>query len=153
MSNEEKSLGYQAFHTFPYLNATLDWDGRTSESKEWELAAQEFVEFAAAPLHQRIAELTAENNKWRAAYGNSDKPCMYCELSAADQAKCQSGFPGCGRADDQMMCPHFAAELGCEQTIAELQAKLDEREPWDDEANQDCAGAGGVTCPHCGHVE
>jgi hypothetical protein len=39
------------------------------------------------------------------------------------------------------------------ERIAELEKQLSEREPWDDEANRDCAGNAGVTCPHCGHIE
>lgn len=66
------------------------------------------------------AQLRQENDQFRAMLGNSAKPCIYCGLSAKDQIKCESGFPGCARADDQMLCPHFAAEMKAEQRIAEL---------------------------------
>jgi len=66
------------------------------------------------------AQLHQENDQFRAMLGNSAKPCIYCGLSVKDQMKCESGFPGCARADDQMICPHFAAEMKAEQRIAEL---------------------------------
>ncbi len=50
----------------------------------------------------------AENNTLRALLGNSAKPCTYCGLPAEDQGKCQYGFPGCMRADDQQLSKHFA---------------------------------------------
>lgn len=61
--------------------------------------------------------LRDENDALRAAWGNSDKPCLYCDLSAQDLARCQLGFPGCGRADDMIMCPHFAAELSVQEDL------------------------------------
>jgi hypothetical protein len=50
----------------------------------------------------RIAELAAENDRLRRLLASSNADCPYCGLPAADMAKCASGFPGCGRADDMM---------------------------------------------------
>ena len=70
---------------------------------------------------EEIKRLTAlleryedENAQLRAALAVSKDPCLYCQLPADEMAKCESGFPGCGRADDLMGCPHLGAamELG-----------------------------------------
>ena len=53
----------------------------------------------------------AENTRLRAALANSQSPCVYCSLPADEWAKCQSGFPGCARADDAMGCPHLWSSL------------------------------------------
>lgn len=53
----------------------------------------------------------AENTRLRAALANSQSPCVYCSLPADEWAKCQSGFPGCARADDAMGCPHLGSSL------------------------------------------
>jgi hypothetical protein len=58
-----------------------------------------------------IEELEAENGRLRAALAKSKDPCPYCSLPAEDMAKCRSGFPGCGRADDMLGCSEFAAML------------------------------------------
>jgi hypothetical protein len=47
-------------------------------------------------------ELIAENDKLRYLLAKGNDPCIYCGLPKADVLKCQSGFPGCGRADDLM---------------------------------------------------
>lgn len=39
----------------------------------------------------------------RAAWAHSARPCLYCSLPAADMARCEHGFPGCGRADDLLL--------------------------------------------------
>lgn len=46
-----------------------------------------------------------ENDILRALLAWGSDPCIYCGLPAADMGKCQSGFPGCGRADDMMVRP------------------------------------------------
>lgn len=56
-------------------------------------------------------QLREENDRLRAALANSDRPCVYCTLSAEDWNKCQSGFPGCARADDAVGCPELGAML------------------------------------------
>lgn len=50
----------------------------------------------------RIAELEIENTKLRKLLADSPADCPYCGLSKADMARCASGFPGCGRADDML---------------------------------------------------
>lgn len=65
-------------------------------------------------------ELEAENAHLRAALAMSKDPCLYCQLSKDDMAKCKSGFPGCARADDMMGCPEFGASLNAMQLEAEV---------------------------------
>lgn len=69
---------------------------------------------------EELKRLRKENDTLRALLGNSAKPCVYCGLPAEDQAKCPSGFPGCSRADDQMLSQHFAAGYAAEQSEKEL---------------------------------
>ena len=71
--------------------------------------------YAAGPV-----ELKRENTKLRAMIGNNREPCIYCGLSATDQSLCVSGFPGCDRADDQLMCPHFAEAMASQAEITNL---------------------------------
>ena len=76
------------------------------------------------------AELTAareENKRLRAALAQSDQPCAYCSLPADEWAKCESGFPGCDRADDAMGCPELGARFAldtAERQLAEARAAL-----------------------------
>ena len=50
-----------------------------------------------------IEALTAENDRLRKLIADSDMNCIYCGLPKCDMMKCESGFPGCGRADDMMI--------------------------------------------------
>jgi hypothetical protein len=50
-----------------------------------------------------LEEATEENDKLRWLLAKGSDPCIYCTLPKADMAKCESGFPGCGRADDLMV--------------------------------------------------
>jgi hypothetical protein len=59
-------------------------------------------------LNRRVAALTKENDFLRAYTGNSAKACVYCGLGAEEQYLCKAGFPGCSRADDQMLCREAA---------------------------------------------
>jgi len=59
----------------------------------------------------KFKRLEAENTRLRAALANSDQPCAYCSLPADEWNKCESGFPGCDRADDAMGCPHLGSGL------------------------------------------
>ena len=54
-------------------------------------------------LFRSNARLRKENDTLRGLIAKSNLPCVYCSLPASDMAKCSSGFPGCGRADDLMM--------------------------------------------------
>jgi hypothetical protein len=49
-----------------------------------------------------LERLRKENDTMRKLIAESDLNCMYCGLAKADMAKCELGFPGCGRADDLM---------------------------------------------------
>ena len=51
-----------------------------------------------------VERLKKENDFLRAYVGNSDKACVYCGLGADEQGQCERGFPGCSRADDQLLC-------------------------------------------------
>jgi hypothetical protein len=72
-------------------------------------------------LQSDLASTRKENDTFRGLLGNSSKPCTYCGLAAADQAKCTRGFPGCARADDQLLSEHFAAGYDAELTRKELE--------------------------------
>jgi len=50
-----------------------------------------------------LARLRQENDVLRKLVAESDLDCVYCGLPKADMAKCQLGFPGCGRADDLLI--------------------------------------------------
>lgn len=84
-----------------------------------------------APLlaaHQQVTaerdEARAENDRFRAGLANGSGPCVYCDLSREDWSKCRSGFPGCGRADDAMLCPHFGAEMEAKDRADTAEAEL-----------------------------
>lgn len=65
-------------------------------------------------LRARLAALESDNTRLRAALAQSDQPCAYCTLPKEEWAKCQSGFPGCSRADDAMGCPELGARMEIE---------------------------------------
>ena len=50
--------------------------------------------------------LSVENDKLRVLLATSNANCAFCGLPAAEMAKCASGFPGCSRADDMILCVH-----------------------------------------------
>lgn len=72
-------------------------------------------------LKQKVRELETENTHLRAALAVSKDPCLYCQLPAAEMARCKSGFPGCARADDMTGCPEFGAALECYQLKEQVQ--------------------------------
>lgn len=71
--------------------------------------SSEIFKFANACAKYAVSEINEENTRLRAALANSELPCAYCTLSKEDWGKCQSGFPGCGRADDAEGCPGIGA--------------------------------------------
>jgi hypothetical protein len=73
----------------------------------------------------RLADITKENSVLRASLANSSAPCVYCNLAREEWAKCSSGFPGCGRADDAMLCPHVGVELETADKLAKVTAERD----------------------------
>ena len=75
---------------------------------------------------ERVEAVTIENTRLRAALAHSDQPCVYCSLPADELAKCKSGFPGCGRADDALGCP----ELGASMRVEEMEARVEGLEDW-----------------------
>jgi len=50
-----------------------------------------------------IIRVMRENDTLRKLLADSNAPCPYCGLAASDQSKCVRGFPGCARADDQLL--------------------------------------------------
>lgn len=69
-----------------------------------EVADGDFVRFEDCDLQRRrIEALERVNDQLRKKVAESSMDCLYCGLSKADMAKCVSGFPGCGRADDMMI--------------------------------------------------
>jgi hypothetical protein len=77
-------------------------------------------------LREQIAQLKKENDFLRALTANSDLNCVYCGLGADVQGQCVRGFPGCARADDQMLCRNFgdAAALHDLTALADIERNL-----------------------------
>jgi hypothetical protein len=50
-----------------------------------------------------LERLRKENDILRGLIADSNMECIYCGLPKAEMAKCPSGFPGCGRADDMLL--------------------------------------------------
>lgn len=69
-------------------------------------------------MRANLSAVESENTKLRAALAHSKEPCVYCQLPADEQAKCESGFPGCARADDQMGCPHLYSTYETSQAVS-----------------------------------
>lgn len=94
-----------------------------------------FVESYKCGFLSKINELEQENERLRAALATSKDPCIYCQLPREEMAKCKSGFPGCGRADDMMGCPEFGASMEVERLQATIKALVDElrkqRQGWE----------------------
>jgi hypothetical protein len=76
----------------------------------------------------QIARLMRENDFLRAVTGNSAKECVYCGLGAENQGQCQLGFPGCSRADDQMLCREAAVAYERDCLRAELRKIIEAHE-------------------------
>ena len=93
----------------------------TSEHRA--LAERRIVE-----LEAEVARLTAENDWLRAYTGQSAKACIYCGLGADEQGKCNRGFPGCARADDQMLCREVEVAMERDELRAEVARLTAERE-------------------------
>lgn len=82
-------------------------------------------------LKSQLESLQKENDTLRGLLGNSSKPCPYCGLAAEDQIKCALGFPGCSRADDQMLGRYFA-DAYCLQELEKDVAELLKLRPFDE---------------------
>lgn len=53
-------------------------------------------------LKKENRRLRGENDYLRGLVASVHMPCVYCKLPLAEMGKCQSGFPGCARADDML---------------------------------------------------
>ena len=69
-----------------------------------------------------LEEANRENDWLRAYTGQSAKACVYCGLGADEQGQCERGFPGCARADDQMLCREVGVALERDALRAENEA-------------------------------
>lgn len=114
------------------------------------------------PDTSELSRLRAENDRLRAALAVSKDPCVYCQLPAAEMAKCKSGFPGCDRADDMTGCPEFGSSYELSMIKPQYAALSQEVEQLRRQADTASRAAGFtvpvpmyLTCPKCGarHVD
>lgn len=70
--------------------------------------------YIAGYMGGALEKLFDENTRLRAALAVSKSPCVYCSLPAEEWGKCESGFPGCPRADDASGCPELGAMMELE---------------------------------------
>jgi hypothetical protein len=160
----EKCGQQHNLHSFPTCYPHQTQDGTDEQSALTAANAQiaemmKMVQDGQSELMDyavRLRKSEAENTRLRAALATSKDPCVYCSLPADEMAKCASGFPGCGRADDLMGCPELGASLQLRDAnarIAELEAALkpfanlrcmteasDEGEAWDTPDMPDSVG-------------
>ena len=101
--------------------AVEDLQRAEHERDNWQKLANERSAELIRVMGERD-EALALSDRLRAMLGASNADCVYCTLPAAEQAKCVSGFPGCDRADDQMMCAGFSRSLSAEQKRDEARA-------------------------------
>lgn len=99
--------------------ARLERDGAIMAAQE-PRADDVVVTQGPEELFTEIERLTRENSWLRAYTGQSAKECIYCRLGAAEQAQCKSGFPGCARGDDQMLCREVGVGLERDRLRAAL---------------------------------
>jgi hypothetical protein len=64
-----------------------------------------------------IAQLREDNDTLRGILAFENVNCLYCQLPLNEMVKCQSGFPGCARADDMLCAP------------ATIQARYEKHDP------------------------
>lgn len=55
--------------------------------------------------YSKLEDIKKENDKLRGLLAWGNDPCIYCGLPRDQMARCQSGFPGCARADDMVAVP------------------------------------------------
>ena len=70
----------------------------------------EVAEFSELATKQ-LADLKRENDHMRATLANGPGPCAYCDLTREQWSQCKSGFPGCARGADAVLCPHVGAGM------------------------------------------
>lgn len=73
-------------------------------------------------LRAEVERLTKENDWLRAYTAQSAKACVYCGLGADEMGKCERGFPGCARADDQMLCREVGVAMERDALLARVAA-------------------------------
>lgn len=83
------------------------------------LSIEEVAEFSELAKKQ-LADLKRENDHMRAAIANGPGPCAYCGLTREQWSQCKSGFPGCARGDDAMLCPNVGALLEADEKLDRL---------------------------------
>jgi hypothetical protein len=103
---------YYSLWCFPSLNGINVgiFDSRDVRDQDVALAPQRG--FAKQQL-----SIQQENDKLRYLLAKGNDPCIYCGLKKEDMVKCESGFPGCGRADDLMMCEELERSEGVGKDI------------------------------------
>lgn len=89
-------------HDIAETAAALGQDGLAAQIREWA---------------GEVERLNRENDHMRASLANGGGACSYCSLPKEGWSKCRSGFPGCARADDAMLCPHVGASLDAEVAL------------------------------------
>lgn len=126
--------------------AAAAWNARADDTRHYTDDDYRRLHAQLCDTEARRPELAKENDKLRAMIANSGKPCVYCDLPADKWVECVSGFPGCARADDAMLCPHVGAELtsrdritALETTNKKLQAALRSARAWTAYLNSDVA--------------
>lgn len=115
--------------------------------------SNEILKFANACAKYATSELNEENVRLRAALANSELPCAYCTLSKEDWNKCQSGFPGCGRADDAMGCAELGASLELREVAAGKWLEYPENKPESQFEDHYLAWSGHCDRPICGRYD
>lgn len=95
--------------------AQHDW--RVSFLAHTSDTAREAADTLSTAIQERDA-LQRENDAFRATTANGPGPCVYCALPRERWAECNSGFPGCGRGDDAMLCPHVGSDMGLRDELA-----------------------------------
>ena len=108
---------------------TVRWDAERDVYKvnrpNWsggEVVLWSAVKTMLASQAAEVARLTKENDWLRAYTGQSAKACVYCGLGADEMGKCERGFPGCARADDQMLCREVGVAIERDALLARVEA-------------------------------
>lgn len=86
---------------------------------------QEGHDDALKDVSEERREYQEENDTLRVLLAKGKGPCVYCQLPAEDIAKCQFGFPGCGRMDDLAIEINSAVESRLEKLYLDLMEERD----------------------------
>jgi hypothetical protein len=85
--------------------ATLRCEARSASSDQC-IDGLEALADAMERVGRTFDEISLENDALRQLLAQSDAKCPYCGLASEDMAKCERGFPGCARADDEICGPY-----------------------------------------------